>query len=248
MTDEDYWREQTVLVTGASRGIGRELLRRFASLGAKVAGTYLSSQAQAEALAAELGPERVRLYRADVSREADVQTLVAAVRKDLGPVSVLVNNAGQTRDGLLMTMKTADWKDVLATHLDGAFFCTRAVLRDMLGKRRGRIVNVTSISGVKGTPGQCNYSTAKAGLIGFTRALAREMGKKNITVNALALGVIDTEMTLVLPEDVRAAYKEETSLKRFGTVADVADLVEFVAGPRSGYMTGQVLPLDGGLL
>ncbi len=248
MSNDDYWREQTVLVTGASRGIGAELLRRFASLGARVAGTYLSSQAQAEALAEQCGAERVRMYRADVSREEDVLALVAAVRKDLGPVSVLINNAGQTRDSLLMTMKTADWKDVLATHLDGAFFCTRAVLRDMLGKRRGRIVNVTSVSGVKGTAGQCNYSAAKAGLIGFTRALAREMGKKNITVNAVALGVIETDMTAVLPEEVRAAYKEETSLKRFGSVGDVADLIEFVTGPRCGYMTGQVLPLDGGLL
>jgi 3-oxoacyl-[acyl-carrier protein] reductase len=145
-------------------------------------------------------------------------------------------------------MKTSDWREVLGTHLDGAFFCTRAVLRDMLSKRRGRIVNVASISGLRGTAGQCNYSAAKAGLIGFTRALAREMGKKNITVNAVALGVIETDMTAVLPEDVRAAYREQTSLKRFGSVSEVADLVEFVAGPRAGYMTGQVLPLDGGMV
>ena len=248
MNDEEYWREQTVLVTGGSRGIGRELVRRFAGLGARVAGTYLSNQAQAEALAAECGPERVRFYRADVSKEEDVAAMVAAARKDLGPITVLLNNAGQTRDGLLMTMKTSDWREVLGTHLDGAFFCTRAVLRDMLGKRRGRIVNVASISGLRGTAGQCNYSAAKAGLIGFTRALAREMGKKNITVNAVALGVIDTEMTAVLSEDVRAAYKEQTSLKRFGSVQEVADLVEFVAGPRAAYMTGQVLPLDGGMV
>lgn len=248
MRDEDYWREQTVLVTGASRGIGCELLRRFAQLGARVAGTYLASQARAEALLEELGRERVRLYRADVSKEQDVLDMAAAARKDLGPITVLVNNAGQTRDGLLLTMKSADWKDVLATHLDGAFYCTRAVLRDMLGKRHGRIVNVTSVSGVKGTAGQSNYSAAKAGLIGLTRALAREMGKKNITVNAVALGVIETDMTSVLPPDVLADYKQSTSLKRFGSVGDVADLVEFVAGPRAGYMTGQVLPLDGGLL
>lgn len=248
MRDEEYWREQTALVTGASRGIGRELVRRFAALGARVAGTYLSSQAQAEALAEECGRERVRLFRADVSREEDVQHLLAAVHKELGRVTVLVNNAGQTRDGLLLTMKTGDWKDVLATHLDGAFFCTRAVLRDMLGGRHGRIVNVSSVSGVRGTPGQCNYSAAKAGLIGLTRALAREMGRRNVTVNAVALGVIETDMTAALPEEVRAAYMDQTSLKRFGTVADVADLVEFVAGPRAGYMTGQVLPLDGGML
>jgi 3-oxoacyl-[acyl-carrier protein] reductase len=160
----------------------------------------------------------------------------------------LVNNAGQTRDGLILTMKTADWREVLGTHLDGAFFCTRAVLRDMLAKRRGRIVNVASISGLRGTAGQSNYSAAKAGLIGFTRAVAREMGKKNITVNAVALGVIETDMTAVLPEAVRADYKEQTSLKRFGTVAEVADLIEFVAGPRAAYMTGQVLPLDGGMV
>jgi 3-oxoacyl-[acyl-carrier protein] reductase len=248
MRDEEYWREQTVLVTGASRGIGRELVRRFAQLGARVAGTYLSSQAQAEALVEECGRERVRLYRADVAQEAQVAAMVAEARKELGPISVLVNNAGQTRDGLLLTMKSADWKDVLATHLDGAFYCTRAVLRDMLARRHGRIVNVTSVSGVKGTAGQSNYSAAKAGLIGLTRALAREMGRKNITVNAVALGVIETDMTAALPEAVLADYKEGTSLKRFGTVGDVADLVEFVAGPRAGYMTGQVLPLDGGLL
>ncbi len=248
MRDEEYWPQQTVLVTGASRGIGRELVKRFAALGARVAGTYLSSQAQAEALADECGRERVRLYRADAGREEDALATIAAVKQDLGAVSVLVNNAGQTRDGLLLQMKTSDWKDVLATHLDGAFYCSRAVLRDMLGKRHGRIVNVTSVSGLKGTPGQCNYSAAKAGLIGFTRALAREMGRKNITVNAVALGVIDTDMTAALPEEVRAGYKEATALKRFGSVADVADLIEFVAGPRAGYMTGQVLTLDGGLL
>ena len=248
MRDQEYWQNHTVLVTGASRGIGRELVRRFAQLGARVAGTYRSSQAQAEALLEECGRERVRLYRADVSQEQEVLDMVAAARKELGPITVLVNNAGQTRDGLLLTMKTADWRDVLATHLDGAFFCTRAVLRDMLAKRHGRIVNVASVSGVKGTVGQCNYSAAKAGLIGLTKALAREMGKKNITVNAVALGVIETDMTGALPDEVRAAYKESTSLKRFGTVGDVADLVEFVTGPRAGYMTGQVLPLDGGLL
>lgn len=248
VTADTYWSAQTVLITGSSRGIGRELAMRFSRLGARVAGNYVANEALARQLLDECAPERTRVYRADVGNEDEVQGMMAAIQRDLGRVTVLVNNAGQTRDSLLMTMKTEDWRSVLATHLDGAFYCTRAVLRHMLDARHGRVVNVTSVSGVKGTVGQCNYSAAKAGLIGLTKALAREMGKKNITVNAVALGVIDTEMTRALGDQVLARYRESTALKRFGTTAEVGDLVEFLAGPKASYITGQVVVLDGGIL
>ncbi|MGE3975124.1 MAG: 3-oxoacyl-ACP reductase FabG [Bdellovibrionales bacterium] len=243
-----FWQNQVVLVTGASRGIGRELAIRFSALGAKVAINYVSNQARAEEVLALCNAENTRLYQADVGNEDDVTKMVEQIETDLGEVTILVNNAGQTRDGLLMMMSAENWKSVLSTHLDGAFYCSRAVMRGMVSNKFGRVINITSVSGIKGTAGQCNYSAAKAGLIGFTRALSREMGRKKITCNAVALGVIDTEMTQDLSADVLQAYKDSTSLKRFGQTSEVADLVEFLASDKSNYLTGQVITLDGGLV
>lgn len=248
MNASAYWQEQVVLVTGGSRGIGAELAAHFSSLGAKVAINFASNRGQAEATLARCASERTKLYQADVGKEEDVARMMEAIEADLGAVSVLVNNAGQTRDGLLMTMKTEDWRSVMSTHLDGAFFCSRHAVKGMLGARHGRIVNISSVSGIKGTAGQTNYSAAKAGLIGFTRALAREMGKKKITCNAVALGVIDTEMTQVLAPEVLAEYKQGIAVKRFGNVAEVAKLVEYIAGPDAGFLTGQVITFDGGMI
>lgn len=244
----NQWEKQTVLVTGASRGIGAEIAKRFSALGAKVAINYAKSESQAREVLSQCDAERTRLYQADVSQEDQVNSMIDRIGEELGPVTVLVNNAGQTRDQLLMMMKTEDWRSVIGTHLDGAFFCSRAVLRGMLVNKRGRIINISSVSGLKGTPGQCNYSAAKAGLIGFTKALAREMGKKNITCNAVALGVIDTEMTQSLPPEVLKGYRDATSLKRFGRSSEVADTVEFLASDRADYISGQVIVLDGGIL
>lgn len=244
----NYWQNQVVLVTGASRGIGRELAIRFSSLGAKVAINYVSNEERAKEAIEHCHPERTRLYRADIGKESDVTEMISNIEKDLGAVTILINNAGQTRDGLLMAMSTDDWKSVLSTHLDGAFFCSRAVMPSMSKSRFGRIVNVSSVSGIKGTPGQTNYSAAKAGLIGFTRALAREMGKRKITCNAVALGVIETEMSNELPPEVLSVYKDANALKRFGTTSEVADLIEFLSSDRASYLTGQVITLDGGLV
>jgi len=242
-----FWENQVVLVTGASRGIGRELAVRFSHLGAKVAVNYVSNEARARETLALCDPERTRLYKADVGSESEVTAMMEAIEADLGAVTVLINNAGQTKDGLLMMMEAEDWRSVMRTHLDGAFYCSRAVMRGMISNKWGRVINITSVSGIKGTAGQTNYSAAKAGLIGFTKALSREMGKKKITCNAVALGVIETEMTQVLSADVLKVYKETTSLKRFGQPHEVADLVEFLASDKSSYLTGQVLTLDGGI-
>lgn len=243
-----YWNDQIILITGASRGIGSELAKRFSSLGAKVAINYASNQAKAEETLDQCDKSRTKLYQADVGNEAEVDKMLKAIEADFGPVTVLINNAGQTRDNLLMMMSAEEWRSVMSTHLDGAFFCSRGVLRGMMSKKRGKIINISSVSGIRGTAGQCNYSAAKAGLIGFTRALSREMGKKKITCNAVALGVIDTEMTQVLAPEVIKAYNDMTSLKRAGKTSEVADLLEFLASEKSDYLTGQVIALDGGMV
>ncbi|MBI4042408.1 MAG: 3-oxoacyl-ACP reductase FabG [Deltaproteobacteria bacterium] len=243
-----YWSEQVALVTGSSRGIGREIALRFYTLGAKVAINYHQSQQKADELLKASDSNRLKIYRADVGNEEDVHSMVEKIERELGSVTILVNNAGITRDNLLMMMTAEEWRSVLATHLDGAFYCTRAVLSGMLANRHGRIINISSVSGVKGTAGQTNYSTAKAGLIGLTKSLSREIGRKNITCNALVLGLIETEMTEKVDSEVLAQYKTLTALKRFGKTGDVADMVEFLSSPKAGYITGQVHVVDGGIL
>ena len=243
-----FWRDQVVLVTGASRGIGKEIALAFAKSGAKVAINYRSNESQAQSVLEQCEPDRAKLFRADVSNESEVKKMFAEIETDLGPVSILINNAGITRDGLLMMMSTKDWRDVMSTHLDGAFFCSREAIKHMLSKKFGRVINISSISGVKGTPGQCNYSAAKAGLIGFSKALAREMGKKNITSNALVLGIIETEMLEALTDDARKNYLKAIPLKRFGTPHEAAQLCLYLAGPDGGYVTGQAVVMDGGFI
>ncbi len=248
MTNHAYWLEQTVLITGSSRGIGRALAMHFSLLGCKVAINYSSNEEKAKETLALCNSKQTRIYKADVGNENDVNKMIEAIESELGEITILINNAGVTKDGLMMAMSTEDWRAVMNTHLDGAFFCSRAVMRNMVRKRYGRIINITSVSGIKGTAGQVNYSAAKAGLIGFTKALAREMGKKKITTNAIALGLIETDMTSTLDESVLDQYKQMTSLKRFGTPDEVCKLAEYLASSGSSYMTGQVLTLDGGIL
>ncbi len=237
------------LITGGSRGIGRVVALNLAKEGYNITLCYTSNEAAAQETVAEIEKTGVKALavKADVSKESDVNALVQAARDAFGPIEVLVNNAGITRDGLLLRMSEKDISDVLDTNLKGAFFCTKAVLKDMMKSRYGKIVNITSIVGVTGNAGQSNYAASKAGLIGFTKSVAKEYGSKGICVNAVAPGFIETEMTEKLPEEVKNTYLERISLKRFGTPEDVANVVSFLAGHKSDYVTGQVIEVTGGM-
>jgi 3-oxoacyl-[acyl-carrier protein] reductase len=239
---------QTALVTGASRGIGKAVALELAAAGATVAVNYANSNAGANAVVAEITAQGGNAYalQADVSQEEEVNALVEAVIKRSGSLDVLVNNAGITRDGLLMRMKTSDWQAVINLNLTGVFLCTRAVTRPMLKQKRGRIVNITSVVGLMGNAGQANYAAAKAGVIGFTRSSAKELASRGITVNAVAPGFIATDMT----KDLQAeALLAAIPLGRYGEVAEVAGAVRFLAAdPAAAYITGQVLQVDGGML
>jgi 3-oxoacyl-[acyl-carrier protein] reductase len=241
---------RVALVTGGSRGIGRAVVERLASRGARVAFTYRERDDAAREVVAGLEAHgyAAAAFKADVADESQVQTAVAAAIEALGPVDILVNNAGVSRDGYFMMMDRARWDAVLRPNLDGAFFATRAVVRGMLMRRWGRIVNMTSPSAVAGLPGQANYAASKAGLIGLTRALSRELGPKGVLVNAVMPGLIDTAMTAAIPEAQRAAHLDNVPLGRLGTPEDVAELVAFLASDAAAYMTGQVIGVDGGLV
>ncbi len=234
---------ETVLVTGASRGIGKAIAERLAAEGAKVTGTATSA-AGAEAIQAWLGPLGGQGKVLDVRDAAACDTLIA----ELGPVSVLVNNAGVTRDTLLLRMKNEDWADVLETDLSSVFRLSRAVLRGMMKARHGRIISVGSVVGTMGNAGQANYAAAKAGLIGFSKSLAREIGSRGITVNVVAPGFIDTDMTQKLGEDARTALQNQIPLDRLGKPEDIAAAVAFLASKDAGYITGETLHVNGGML
>ncbi len=237
------------LVTGASRGIGRETAVRLASEGAFVALNYNSGKAEAEAAAREIedaGGKAVTVA-GSVATAEEAEALVQAATDALGGLDILVNNAGITRDNLLLRMTEEDWDAVLDTNLKGAVFCTKAAVRGMMRQRSGRIINMSSVVALTGNPGQANYTAAKAGLIGFTRTLAREVASRGITVNAIAPGYIETQMVAAIPEDLQNKIKEMVPLARFGTTADVAACVAFLASDDAAYITGQVLSVDGGL-
>ncbi|MFM7311783.1 MAG: 3-oxoacyl-[acyl-carrier-protein] reductase [Cyanobium sp.] len=239
---------KVALVTGAGRGIGRAIAEGLGAAGFTVVVNYASSeQAAAEAVAAiEAAGGRAWSLRADVSQEAEVEAMVKAVLEREGRIDVLVNNAGITRDGLLMRMKTADWQRVIDLNLTGVFLCTRAVSKGMLKARSGRIINITSVVALMGNPGQANYSAAKAGLLGLTRSNAAEFASRGVTVNAVAPGFIESDMTAALDkEPILAAIP----LGRMGTASEVAGAVRFLAAdPSAAYITGQVLQVDGGMV
>ncbi|HEX6988202.1 MAG TPA: 3-oxoacyl-[acyl-carrier-protein] reductase [Bacillota bacterium] len=241
--------ERVALVTGASRGIGRAIALALAAEGAAVAVNYARSQAAAQEVVDLIRQQggRAEAFQADVADAEQVDALVAGVEAALGQVDVLVNNAGIARDGLLMRMTPEAWNEVLSTNLTAAYRTTRAVLRGMIRRRFGRIINVTSVAGITGNAGQANYAAAKAGLIGFTKSLAREVGSRGITVNAVAPGVIDTDMTAALDEEWKRRMLDQIALGRFGTPDDVAGAVVFLASDAAGYITGQTLVIDGGL-
>ncbi|PZV20905.1 MAG: 3-oxoacyl-[acyl-carrier-protein] reductase [Cyanobium sp.] len=240
--------DQVALVTGASRGIGRAIALELAAAGAEVVVNYAASATAAEAVVDAITAAGGRAYAlaADVSVEEQVDALVKAVLERSGRLDVLVNNAGITRDGLLLRMKTSDWQSVIDLNLTGVFLCTRAVSRSMLKARSGRIINITSVVGLVGNPGQANYSAAKAGVIGFTRSTAAEFASRGITVNAVAPGFIATDMTSELnQEPILAAIP----LGRMGQPEEVAGAVRFLAAdPAAAYITGQVLQVDGGMV
>jgi 3-oxoacyl-[acyl-carrier protein] reductase len=241
---------KAAVVTGGSRGIGRAIVLRLATQGADVAFSYRGNGAAAEATAAEvraLGRTALPIA-ADVSQPESAEALVKGALEGLGKVDILVNNAGITRDDLIMRMGIDAWREVLETNLFGAFYTLKAVTRPMLKARSGRIVNITSVSGQAGQMGQANYSSAKAGLIGLTKAAARELASRGITVNAVAPGFVLTELTQDLPQELQDEITKRTPLGRFGTTQEIADAVAFLASDEAGYITGQVLAVDGGLV
>jgi 3-oxoacyl-[acyl-carrier protein] reductase len=237
---------EIVLVTGASRGIGAAIANRLAALGARVVGTATSESGAAaigERMAAQGGVGRML----DVTDNAAIEALVDGVASEFGPISVLVNNAGITRDQLLMRMKEDDWQAIIDTNLSSVFRCSKAVLRGMMKARRGRIINIASVIGLTGNPGQANYAAAKAGILGFSKSLAREVGSRGITVNVVAPGFIDTDMTRALPDVTRDALLGQIALGRLGEPEDIARAVCFLAGPDAGYITGETLHVNGGM-
>ena len=240
--------KRVTLVTGATRGIGEAIAVAAAQNGSDIAlwGRNEELLQKTKHRITELG-RKAEAYRVDVTRQSDVEEATKNVLKDFSRLDFLVNNAGITKDNLLLMMKREEWDEVLQTNLYGAFHCTKAVLRTMMKQRYGKIVNISSIAGITGNPGQTNYSASKAGMIGFTKSLAREMGKRNICVNAVAPGMIETEMTQNLPEELKKQYLESIPLGRFGKVDEVASLVVFLLSSASDYITGQVLAIDGGL-
>jgi 3-oxoacyl-[acyl-carrier protein] reductase len=239
-----------VLITGASRGIGKAIAEECVRQGATVAFTYLSSEEKARALEAELTTNggKAKGFRSDASNFDQAQQLVDDVVAAFGTVDVLVNNAGITRDTLLMRMTEQQWDEVINTNLKSAFNLTKAVQKPMLKARSGSIINMSSVVGVKGNAGQSNYAASKAGLIGFTKSIAAELGSRNIRCNAIAPGFIETEMTEVLDQDVVASWRNSIPLKRGGQPVDVANATVFLASDLSAYITGQTLHVCGGML
>ena len=240
---------KVALVTGASRGIGRRIAVTLAGYGATVIVNYNGSQAKAEEVVTEIEVNggHAEAIQCNVAEFDEAKELIDKVVKSYGRLDILVNNAGITKDNLILKMSEEDFDAVLSTNLKGAFNCVKHVARQMLKQRSGRIINISSVSGVMGNTGQANYCASKAGVIGLTKSVARELGSRGITSNAVAPGFIETEMTAVLSDDVKKSMGEQIPLKRFGQTKDIAETVAFLASDLAGYITGQVIQVDGGM-
>jgi 3-oxoacyl-[acyl-carrier protein] reductase len=240
---------RVAIVTGGGRGIGRAVAARLAEAGANVAISYRQDDAAAEETAQRVREAGVEceLFKGDVSSPESVEALFKGAGDTFGRVDILVNNAGITRDNLMMRMKEEEFDEVLRTNLKGTYLCTRAALRPMIRARWGRIVNVSSVVGLVGNAGQANYAASKAGIIGFTKSVAREVAQRRITVNAVAPGYVETELTGSLPENVKDQIRGQVPMGRFGEPEEVAEVVAFLAGEAAGYLTGQTIAVDGGM-
>ena len=240
---------RVAVVTGGGRGIGRAVAVRLANEGANVAISYRSNDTTAEEVAEEVRAAGVlcKLFKGDVAAPEDVAALFEGVGEALGQVEILVNNAGLTRDNLMMRMKEEEFDEVLRTNLKGTYLCTRAALRPMIRSRWGRIVNVSSVVGLVGNAGQANYAASKAGIIGFTKSVAREVAQRGITANVVAPGYVETELTRSLPDEVKDQIKGQVPAGRFAEAEEVAEVVAFLVGERAGYVTGQTVAVDGGM-
>lgn len=241
---------KVAIITGASRGIGKGIAESFVKQGAKVAFTYVSSDEKAKALEDELSSQggTAKGFKSNASEFDAAQKLIEEVMAEFGQIDILINNAGITRDNLLMRMGEEAWDEVMEVNLKSCFNLTKAVMRPMLKARAGSIINMSSVVGVKGNAGQANYAASKAGMIGFTKSVAAELGSRNIRCNAIAPGFIETEMTGALDEEVVKEWRQAIPLKRGGSPEDVANLCMFLAGDQSTYITGQVINVDGGML
>jgi 3-oxoacyl-[acyl-carrier protein] reductase len=240
---------RVAVVTGGGRGIGRAVAVRLAKEGANVTISYRSNDTAAEEVAEEVraAGAKCEIFKGDVASPEDVDALFKGVGEALGPVEILVNNAGLTRDNLMMRMKESEFDEVLRTNLKGTYLCTRAALRPMIRARWGRIVNVSSVVGLVGNAGQANYAASKAGIIGFTKSVAREVAQRGITANVVAPGYVETELTSSLSEEVKDHIKGQVPAGRFAEAEEVAEVVTFLAGEGAGYVTGQTVAVDGGM-
>ncbi|GER88474.1 beta-ketoacyl-ACP reductase [Dictyobacter vulcani] len=254
MSREEYPQQpplsgQVALVTGASRGIGKAIAVELARQGATVCVNYLGNEARAHAVVEHIMEHggRAIAIAADVSKADEVQHLFSAASSKIGPIQILVNNAGITRDNLLLRMSEDDWDNVLDTNLKSAYLCSKAAARMMIRSRQGSIVNIASVAALSGNPGQANYTAAKGGLIAFSKTLAKEFGSRNIRVNVVAPGFIETDMTAELSQEVRGQLAEKIALGRLGAPAEIATTVAFLCTPAAQYITGQVISIDGGL-
>ena len=241
--------EKTVLVTGGSRGIGRSIALLFAKEGANVIINYTKDEEGATDVIKEIESLGVKglAIKANISKAEEVDKMIDEIKENFDRVDILINNAGITKAGLFIGMKERDWDKVMEVNLKGVFLCTKAVIRKMIKQKHGKIINISSIVGIIGIPGQVNYSASKAGVIGFTKSLAREVASRNITVNAIAPGFIETDMTKILPEDVKRNMVETIPMKKYGKPEDVANLAVFLSSDKADYITGQVIHVDGGM-
>ncbi|MDU5081951.1 3-oxoacyl-[acyl-carrier-protein] reductase [uncultured Tissierella sp.] len=241
---------KVALITGGSRGIGKEIALELAKNGVNIAITYVNNLEKAKGVLDDIKSYGVKAVaiKANVSVEEDVLRMIKTIEEELGTIDILVNNAGVTKDNLIIRMKEEDWDEVMDVNLKGTFLCTKAVSRIMMKKKYGKIINITSVVGIIGNAGQGNYSASKAGVIGFTKSMARELASRGIRVNAIAPGFIETDMTDVLKDEIKEAMLKSIPLNSFGNPKDIANLVVFLASERSDYIIGQVINVDGGMI